>query len=368
MKLRVCLIIPTLDRGGAEKQIALLAKGLNQEGIEPIVVVLTHTGPWESELLDAGIQIHHINKRLKLDPFAWWRLRQLLSRIKPDIVHSWLFAANAYGRSAALSAGIPIILGSERSVDPWKNGMQFWIDKLLANRTHGITANSQGTIDFYAQHGIAKEHFNLIPNGIEPLSPTKIDRAEFLSRLGLTTDKKVILSVGRLWPQKGYKDLIWAAELLRIMREDIAYVIIGEGPERQRLEEYRDNIKGATNVHLVGQRTDISDLLPHCELLWNGSLYEGQSNVILEAMQAGVAVVASDIPGNRELIQSGETGVLYPLGEIDQLTRTTNLLLNDSEYRKRLGTNAQMHIQKQHSVHTMVARHAELYRAKAAKK
>ena len=118
MKLRVCLIIPTLDQGGAEKQISLLARGLDRNDFEAIVIVLTRTGPRESELLESGIAVHHIHKRAKLDPFAWLRLRKLLKQLKPDIVHTWLFAANAYGRSAALSAKVQMILGSERSVDP----------------------------------------------------------------------------------------------------------------------------------------------------------------------------------------------------------------------------------------------------------
>ncbi|MFY8200933.1 MAG: glycosyltransferase, partial [Pirellula staleyi] len=101
MKLRVCLVIPTLDQGGAEKQLTLLARGLKRHEIEPIVVVLTRTGPRERELVDNGIEVHHVNKRLKLDPFAWLRLRGLLKKLKPDVVHTWIFAANAYGRTAA---------------------------------------------------------------------------------------------------------------------------------------------------------------------------------------------------------------------------------------------------------------------------
>ena len=364
MKLRVCLIIPTLDQGGAEKQLSLLVRGLDRTVIDPMVVVLTRTGPREQELLDSGIEVHHINKRWKLDPFAWLRLRGLLKILKPDVVHTWIFAANAYGRTAAMVAKVPVILGSERSVDPWKNGLQFWIDGYLAKRTQGVTANSQGTIDFYVQHGIDANSFQLIPNGIEPLQPNTVSRVEAFARMGVPLDKKVIISIGRLWPQKGYKDLIWAAELLRVCREDLCYVIIGEGPERQRLEQFRDNIKGAVNVKFLGERSDVGALLPHCDILWNGSLYEGQSNVILEAMQSRVTVIASDIPGNRELITHEHTGMLYPVGAIDKLSRITNQLLNDDQRRKLLASNAQLHVQQEHSVEKMVQRHTNLYRVK----
>lgn len=368
MKLRVCLIIPTLVQGGAEKQLSLLARGLDRERFEPIVIVLTHTGPRESELVAAGIEVQHIHKKAKWDPFAWFRLRSLLKQLKPDIVHTWLFAANAYGRTAAMSAGVPVILGSERSVDPWKNGLQFWIDRWIAKRTHGLTANSQGTIHFYAQHQVPREMFHCIPNGIEAKVPSALSRAQAAERMGVAANRKIIVSIGRLWHQKGYKDLLWAAELLRVMREDVCYVIVGEGPDRQRLEEFRDNIRGASQIFLIGHREDVGDLLPHCDVLWNGSLYEGQSNVILEAMQSGVAVVASDIPGNRDLIENDCTGLLFTLGNVDQLTRLTNLLLNDEPRRRLLTQNAQRHVQTEHSVEQMVSRHAELYLAKMNRK
>ena len=366
MKLRVCLIIPTLDQGGAEKQLCLLARGLNREEIEPIVIALTRGGPREQELIDNGIEVHHIQKRLKYDPLAWVRLRRLLKQLKPDLVHTWLFAANAYGRSAALSAKVPVILGSERSVDPWKNALQFWIDRYLAKRTQGLTANSQGTIDFYAEHGVSSANFHLIPNGIEPQKPSTVSREEAFERMGVPLDCQVILSVGRLWPQKGYKDLIWSAQLLHGASSNVRYVIIGDGPERQRLEQFRDNILAAGFVRFLGERSDVSDLLPHCTILWNGSHYEGQSNVILEAMQAGVAVVASDIPGNRELIEHEKTGMLFPVGGIDPLTRTTNHLLRDAQQRNMLAKNAQIVVQQKHSLQNLITLHADLYRAKVA--
>jgi glycosyltransferase involved in cell wall biosynthesis len=364
MKIRVCFIIPTLDQGGAEKQTSLLARGLNRDEFEAIVIVLTRTGPREAELIESGIAVHHINKSSKLDPFAWLRLRKLLKQLKPDIVHSWLFAANAYGRTAAMSARVPVVLGSERSVDPWKNGYQFWIDKQIGKRTQGLTANSLGTIDFYQQHGIPASWFEMIPNGIEPMQPSRLSREEACQRMGVSPDRRIVLSIGRLWAQKGYKDLLWAAELLRVMREDICYVIIGDGPDRERLELYRDNIRGASQIFFLGHRTDAQDLLSHCDLLWNGSLYEGQSNVILEAMQSGVAVIASDIPGNRELIIHDQTGLLYPLGNVDDLTRYSNQLLSDPARRQSLVERAKAHVQTEHSIEQMIARHAKLYREK----
>lgn len=369
MKTRVCLIIPTLDQGGAEKQLCLLARGLSESefNIEPSVILLTRSGPREAELLANNIPVYPIHKRFKFDPLAWLKLKALLQQLKPDVVHTWLFAANAYGRSAAMAAKVPVILGSERSVDPWKSKVQLWIDQALAKRTNGLTANSQGTIDFYRQHGIPADQFTLIPNGIQASTAPQITKEEAFQRMGVPMNKRVILSVGRLWHQKGYQELIWTAELLRIARGDTCYVIIGEGPERQRLEQYRDNVQGGTSVQLLGERTDVAYLMPHCDVLWNGSLYEGQSNVILEAMQIGLPVVASDIPGNSELIEHDSTGLLYPVGQSEPLARLTNRLFNEPSFRDSLVLNAKHRIESHHRVSEMVKRHATLYLQKSSK-
>ncbi len=365
MKLRVCFVIPTLERGGAEKQLSLLAAGLDREEFEPIVITLTRSGPHEQELVAAGVRVEHIGKKAKFDPFAWLRLRKRLLELKPDIVHTWLFAANAYGRSAALSAKVPVILGSERCVDPWKRSYEFWIDRWLAKRTAGITVNSRGTSDFYAAHGIASEQIQLIPNAIEPAAMQTLSREQACANFGIDPRLHIVLSIGRLWRQKGYKDLIWSAELLRVQRSDVCYVIIGDGPERDRLEAFRDNVKVAGHVHLVGHRDDAAQLLPHCDVFWNGSLYEGQSNGILEAMQAGVPVIASKIPGNVDLIEHDQTGLLFSLGNVDELARWTNELLHDPERRNRMARNAKERIEREHRLETMIGRHQVYFRAKA---
>ena len=361
--IKVCLIIPTLDQGGAEKQLAMLACGLDRDDFETSVVVLTRSGPLEEQLRAAGVDVHLVGKHATADPLAWIRLLRILKRIQPDIVHTWIFAANAYGRSAARWAKVPVVVGSERSVDPWKGTWQLTIDRYLAKRTQGISTNSPGVVDFYQSHGIDRSNFTLIPNGIPPRDPKlEISREEAFARLGIPLDRRLILSIGRLWQQKGYKDLIWSAEMLRVLRHNVSYAILGDGPERVRLEEYRDNVRAAGSVDLLGHRADAMQILPHADLLWNGSLYEGQSNVILEAMQAGVAVIATDIPGNRDLIENEKTGILFQVGDVDRLMRVSNQLLDDTDRRNRLIQAARELVSREHSATTMIQRHEAWYR------
>ena len=368
MTKRVVLLIPTMDRGGAEKQLCLLAENLPRDRFDVHVILLTRDGPRSQKLHDAGIPVTVIGKRFKADPSAFFRLRRELKRLQPEIVHTWLFAANSFGRAAARMARVPRIIGSERCVDPWKTAAHFMIDRQLAKISETITTNSTGVRDFYAAHGIAAKRFTLIPNGIETALPSMRSRDEVCDSLGVDPQRKLILAVGRLWPQKRYRDLIWSAELLGTLREDTTLVIVGDGPQRGELLRHRDAVTIPTHVRFCGQRDDVPALLPHADAFWIGSEYEGQSNSVIEAMQAGVPVIASDIPGNRDLVIDQETGRLVELGDTADFARQTNELLDDPTTAQALGTNARSRIASEFSVAAMVQRHAALYEQTASGK
>ena len=187
---------------------------------------------------------------------------------------------------------------------------------------------------------------------------TPIAREELLSKLALPANARLIGAVGRLWPQKRVKDLIWAADLLKSTRDDTHLLIVGDGPQRSRLLRYRDQNQIADRVHFLGERDDVPRLMPHFDVLWLGSEYEGQSNAILEAMQAAVPVIATDIAGNRDLVVDGVTGYLVPVGDRFEFTRRTHWLLDDEALRRRLGEAGRQRALQEFTVEQMVERHA----------
>ncbi|HET6882319.1 MAG TPA: glycosyltransferase [Pirellulales bacterium] len=359
---RVLHIIPTLDRSGAEKQLTLLARGLARNEFDPHVCVLSRSGPYEADLRQADIPVTVIGKSLKADPAAFWRLKRHIAALRPDLVHTWLFAANSYGRGAALAAGVKRLVAAERCVDPWKVWHELAIDRWLALRTDRIVVNSGGIRDFYARHGLAAEKFVVIPNGVDLPPPTDVNRSELLADLGLPPHARLIGAVGRLWPQKRFKDLIWAADLLKVIRDDVHLLIVGDGPQRGRLEQYRRQVRIEDKVHFLGHRADVPKLMPHFDVLWLGSEYEGLPNVIMEAMSAGVPVVATDISGNRDLVVPDETGYLVPVGDRAAFARQANKVLDDTELARRLGQAARQRILSEFTVKQMVERHENLYR------
>jgi glycosyltransferase involved in cell wall biosynthesis len=138
-------------------------------------------------------------------------------------------------------------------------------------------------------------------------------------------------------------------------------IVVGDGPELERLQQLRDKYNAHNALRFVGHRADARQLLSAFDILWNGSLYEGQSNTILEAMSLGVPVVASDIPGNRDLVVENETGYLYPLGDTAKLTKTTNNLLRDPDRMQRLGDTSRRRVAEDFSLEKMVDSYENLY-------
>lgn len=340
----------------------MLARGLPKEEFEVHVCALTREGPLAAPLTEAGIPIHSIGKRGKVDPLAFWRLTALMRRLKPDLVHTWIFAANAYGRAAALRAGVRVIVGGERCVDPWKSWWEFAIDRPLAKRSECIITNSSGVREFYSRHGIAASKFEIIPNGIAmPSCEVKRTKAAWAEELGVPETAHWIGAIGRLWPQKRYPDLLCGVDVMKVVRDDVYLLILGGGPDRQKLERYAWQLKVEDRVRFLGERPDVQELLPHLSISTLASGYEGQSNAIMESMAWRLPVVASDIPGNRDLVVEGETGYLFPVGDRGEMARCWQRILSQPDLAKRLGDAGAARMREHFSIEQMVARHAELY-------
>jgi len=358
--MRLLLLIPTLDPSGAEKQLALLARGLPRPAFDVHVCCLTRGGDYQRWLEDAQIPCTVLHKRFKFDPLALARLKGLISDFQPDLLHTWLFAANAYGRLACgATPRCPIII-SERCVDLWKAGWQHWLDRHLAQRTTALVANSRSVATFYRERGFPEGRITVIPNGID-LPPNAPDRDRFRRDLGIPLDVPVVLFTGRLARQKRVDDLLWSFELLRAVRGHVLFLIAGDGPERVRLQEFANRLSLENHVRFLGRRDDIPQLLAASDLFWLASDYEGMSNSVMEAMAAGLPVIASDIPANRELVLPGETGFLVPVGDRAGFAQFAERVLFDHDLAGTLGLAGRERMQAEFSVEAMVRGHQALY-------
>lgn len=366
--IKVSLLIPTLDQSGAEKQLALLATSLPRDEFEVQVIALTRGGPYETVLKENDIPVTVLNKRFKFDPFAYRTLKKTLQNQQPDILHTWLFAANSYGRMAVkrlpTSQKRPKVIVSERCVDTWKSNWQHKVDRSLLPQTSLLVGNSQGVIDFYCEKGVPESILRVVHNGIPIPDDTicETTRNQLLKEHNLPDNARLIAFVGRLARQKRVEDLLWAVELLRQMNENVFLLIIGDGPERARLEQLAHKYTVTPYVRFLGHRKDVSKLFPLFELFQLASDFEGQSNSIMEAMSFGIPVIASDIQPNRELVEHGKTGFLTSVGDCTGFAQYAERILADPQLAKEMASASQKKMQEEFNIDKMVQEYAALYR------
>lgn len=357
--LRIAFVIATLDQAGAEKQLALLASNLPREEFKPHVLALHRGGHFEAALREAGIPVHVIGKRRKFDLGTFRRLRALLRAIDPDVIHSWMFTANAHVRLLHDGRRRPWIVTTERGQKELKTPWQRWLDRRLVRRTSGVVVNGRALAEDARAAGFAAERIAIIPNGIESTAP------QCRSSGQKSGDDFRIAFVGRLSPEKRVDVLIEAARQLAQAGLAVKLDLMGDGPERPALERHVARTAVGSRICFRGHQPDAASLLPDYDAFWLASDFEGTSNSLLEAMAAGLAVVASAIPANSDVIRAGETGLLFPAGDPAALAAVTRRLIDDPELAARLGRQAAASVQGSYALESMIASHVALFRSLA---
>jgi glycosyltransferase involved in cell wall biosynthesis len=385
---RVLHIIDSLDRTDAAHQLRVLAQGLAREGVEVEIASLDaiknpppfKEGTGEDFVDDAfTVPITALGRRGPIDPLAFTRLVRLIQRFQPDVVHTWNLDAAMYAgaalkpwpqkwrgrvRAALVRPEHPrLVIGLYR-IEPWKPAWHYFFVRRLSSLADRLVTNSESVREWFASRAWPSDKFVLAPIGV-PVAPSNgIARDKLLQELELPGNAKLIGIVDRLSPENRAKDLIWAADLLRVLHDNLRVLVIGSGPLRSQLEEYARLASDLEHIQFLGDRSDASRIMPHLDVLWNGGENVGLSPAILDAMAAAVPVVASDTPTNSELVMPNETGYLIPLGIRSgraARARHTDRIFADPQLALRLGTAARKRVAEQFVSERMVEWYEELY-------
>jgi glycosyltransferase involved in cell wall biosynthesis len=361
---RILHIIDSLSYNGRAKQLLVLGRGLLLQGNDVHVASLDDRGALAGEFAAAGIPTTQLDRRSTHDPVAYLRLHRLMSRLRSDVVHTWDFHSRIYGHVTSRTLKVRQFISGQHSIDPWKSGLHWYIDRRLAHDATRFVTSSVHVRDWCVNHGLPAETFTVIPPGIPPAPTSDVSRKELLRELQLPPDAKLIGVVGRLVPEKRVKDLIWAADLLRVLHDNLRLLIIGDGPQRPQLDQYARMASDLDHIRFLGERPDVWRIMPHLDVLWNADEYRNPSISILEAMAAGVPVIASDTPINREFIVEGRSGYLIPLLERAgraARARHTDKIFTDGELASRLSTVSRQSIAEHFRSSRMVGEHASPY-------
>jgi glycosyltransferase involved in cell wall biosynthesis len=363
--IRIAYVIDKLALHGTQKMLVLLSQHLAQRNYQQRVYCLKdEVHPANKFALDAyGVELRVIGQQQLIAGIGLMRLIAEWRQWQPDIVYTLLFYGNIIGRVLARIANTPRVISSVRAKNVYKNIFHFGLDRITAGLADHVICNSQDAISFAIQYeGVRPEQMTYIPNGVLPVH-TRYDVETLRKELGASSDTVLIGSIGRLVPQKGYHSLLQAFRQFQQHLPDSLLLIIGQGPLFSELQAQVEALSLATNVKLLGERTDIERLLSCINVYVQASLFEGMPNALMEAMAAGKPVIATAVDGNRELIENGRTGWLVRPEKPDILAQTMLFAVRHPEESRQLGKTAAQHITAKFSVEKMVDAYDQMFQS-----
>jgi glycosyltransferase involved in cell wall biosynthesis len=306
--VKILHCIPALVTGGAQRQLSYLAPALAGMGHEVHAAYL-HGGPNLDRMEKGGVILHRIRSRGNHDPSIFLRLVDLMLRVRPDVVQSWLLQMDILAGSAARLLGIPWII-SERSAGPPDPGTaKNRIRVRIAAGARAVVSNSAGGDAYWAKSAPGVRR-HVVPNGL-PLDELSRALPEPLAPLGIRDGEKVVLFVGRFEPGKNIEKLLVAFSIAA--RETAAKIILcGDGPRRDSIRAVIDREGISGSAILPGISTNVPGLLKRADVFAFPSGFEGFPNVVLEAMACGCPIVASDIPAHRDFLDERSALLVDP--------------------------------------------------------
>lgn len=362
--IHVLHVFGTLMPGGAERQaLNIFRFGDRSRFRHSVINYYPEPGDLEQTYRDAGCELHVFQKRAHLPPGFFLKLRRMIRGIRPDVVHTWLFSANFWGRAAAIAARVPGIVASTRTNLQYRHGIERQIDKILSRRTAFRIVNSDGIRQTLLGYGVIPDaKIRVIPNGVDAdrLRPSA-DRATLRRKFGWSADAPVLLAVGRLVWEKDYPTLFSVATKLREKHGGLRIFVSGWGPLESELRGAIAARGLSDTIELLGRREDVNDLYAAADLFLSTSVREGFSNSLLEAMWTGLPVVVTRVHGAVEVVRSEETGLMLEPGDVGGITAAVDRMLTDRALARRLAEAGRREVQSRFSVQAMVAGHEAAY-------
>ena len=363
MKTRILLLSTSLGMGGADRQMLHLAHALLDHQYEVRLVSMTPLEEMGRHAMSRGLPVFSLDmKRGRADWQAFERLVALLKEWRPHLLTSFMYHANLLGRLAGRWANVPLIVTSIRSE---RNGSasRDWLMRLTNWMDHCCTTNSEQVAHSLRKRGLlSRDKVRVIPNGVDiaALSAPPDERFRLRYELGLAPTEFVWLAIGRLLPQKDYPTLLQAFQ--PVASAPARLLIAGRGPLLDELQQQARQLGIASQVTFLGVRDDIAALLAAADGFVLSSAWEGMPNVVMEALAAARPVVATQVGGVSELVETGKSGSLVPARDPGALAQAMRHLMTLSiEQRQLMGLSGRSHVVAHYSLGAMTDRWMALY-------
>lgn len=359
----VTTLVDSLLAGGAERVAIELACALDRTRFAPHVIVTRGDGPLRSLLDAADVPYTLLERRRALDLRAWRRAHRLIAATASagGMLHAHKFGSNAWAALLSRTAGVPLVV-HEHNFSAEPSRLRSFIDRFwIATRAQRVLCVSDSVADIERSNGVPADLVEVVPNGVRLDAAWPRDRAR--TELALDPGAFTIGIVGRLRPEKAHEVLL--AAIARLTSNDaprhaIQLCVVGDGPRRAELESLAEALGIAVHVSWAGEREDAATLAAAFDAAVICSHWEGLPLAALEAMAAGVPLVASSVGGLPTLLEDG-AGLLAPPGDAAAFADALRVLIDDPERCATIAAAGRARVEERYSFARMVSRIEGIY-------
>jgi len=367
-RLRVLYVVGSFRAGGAQRHCLALWQRLDRDRFDPRICCEERNGLLLEDVMSVGMPVIELGVRKLASAkalSAMHRLSEYIKNERIDIVHSYLFETNILAVAAARMARRGRVIISVRAINNWMGWRHRTANRLVNRFADSITVVSHAVeSSVIEKEGADPEKVRVIPNGVEVSEngpPRHVARDSARSRLDLHRSGPVVGCVANFNRYKDHSTLVQAAQTVVADLPESTFVLVGDGPLRATIEEQVHTVGLDANFVFTGAILDASRAMPAFDLFVLPSLEEGMPNVVLEAMAAGVPVVATDVGGTPEVVVDGKTGLLVPPRCPASLAAAVTELIRDTERAEQMGVEGRMRIASEFSLERMVDAVQDLY-------
>ena len=367
-KVVVAQIVLGLQIGGLERVVVNLVRGLDAARFRPVVVCLEEGGPFVADIESAGIPVLILGKRPGRDWEAVRRLAQFFKQESVQIVHTHNPTPHFHGIAAAMLAGVPIRVHTKHGRNYPDDKRKVFINHVLSWFTDVIVpvSDDAGAVSLLIEK-VNPNKVKRIWNGvdIELYKPVGSQESRVQCQppqaLAINPRSLTIGTVARLSSEKDQTTMLAAFRLVVNQIPEARLVFVGDGPCMAELQNETKRLNLERRVDFLGARNDVPALLHCMDVFTLSSITEGISMTILEAMACGVPIVASDVGGNREIVQPPQCGLIVPVRDPQALATAYLELLRDPVQREQMSQTARKRVSEYFDLIVMVKEYHHLY-------
>ncbi len=379
---RILNLLTSFIYGGTERQATELLKRIDLDRFDVRLASLKNEGTLYAQIADRFPEapVFRLTNFYNANACRQYlRLRDMLISERIDLVHAHDFYSGMLGVIAGRLAGVPV-LASQRHLRLSDRRIHEWGQRFINRAAHKVLVNSEAIREhILATSRVPAEKIVVVRNGLitseEEAAGCNLNghrhstaaecrgapREEICQELGLGSDAKLVGMVGRMEPVKGHRYFVEAAAQVAREHPNAHFLLVGDGNLQAEIRQQAADLGIANRLHLLGYRKDAARIVTAFDLSVLASLHEGLPNTVLEAMAAGVPVVATAVGGTKELITEGETGYLAPAADADTLAHRISWALAHEEERTRIAASARASVRSNYGMSRMVSEVERLY-------